>query len=216
MNDKLVNNKKLIKLVTEYKQNPTIKVLNAILDELDPIVRITAKRFFIEGMQVEDIEQEARIIIIETIIPIFDPKKSDNFVLFTIGILRKRIISLLKRQCKFKRKPKGKLVSLSDHVENCEQAKNDYNVKSYLESKEIDPLVNAMENERTETLYNLITYNITDMEYRVLKLYLKDYTYDDISRVTGYKKKQVDNAIMRLKRRAEKIKEDLEIDIYNI
>ena len=56
-----------------------------------------------------------------------------------------------------------------------------------------------IEKERICEIIKQIKATLSPMELKVLSLYLKGYNYNEISKIGGFSKKSIDNALTRIK-----------------
>ena len=66
----------------------------------------------------------------------------------------------------------------------------------------------VVSNEYTEELKSKINASLSDYEKKVLKLYISNYTYEQMAEMTGKSEKSVDNAITRIKSKIKVILND--------
>ena len=71
-----------------------------------------------------------------------------------------------------------------------------------------DPEKIYINNEICAQANRLIYNSLTKLELRILLLYNKGLSYKEISEISGKSVKSVDNAVQRIKKKVEKIREE--------
>ncbi|MDD4833006.1 MAG: sigma factor-like helix-turn-helix DNA-binding protein, partial [Clostridia bacterium] len=77
-----------------------------------------------------------------------------------------------------------------------------------LSDPKADPLSYLVKKDLLEKLHEYINEKLTDSEQNVLKLYMKGYSYVEISAMTGKTKKAVDTALQRARKKLAFFKEN--------
>ena len=66
-----------------------------------------------------------------------------------------------------------------------------------------DPVNQVISSEEVESLKGCLTRMLSDLESRVLRLYLQGLSYENIAHELGCDCKTVDNALQRIKRKVD-------------
>jgi RNA polymerase sporulation-specific sigma factor len=74
-----------------------------------------------------------------------------------------------------------------------------------------DPASRVISNEEIAALINCISTSLSELEASVLKLYLDDYSYEEIAAQLECPTKTVDNALQRVKRKVDRHLESREL-----
>lgn len=158
-----------------------------------PLVQSLAGRFYLPSCEPEDVNQVA-LIGLWRAVQCFDPRRRSGFAAFARVCIRRQILSELKRAQRWG----APLISLSDeengHRRWLEQlpdpAQNPYEQVSALEAAE-------QQHEFFET-------RLSPLEAKVVALYRQHLTYRQIAERLGCSQKAVDNALARVKRKAQR------------
>lgn len=178
--------------LVEYFKNGDKNALSELLVRYKNMVKSRARCFFLVGAETEDIIQEGMCGLYSAILTYEEGKSS--FKSFAYGCVNKKIFTAIKSTTRQKHIPLNNYVSLFD--ENNE----DSNVSDELSPEDV--LINA---ESEKEIKNIIKQSLSKTEYKVIDLYLKGYSYEDISIKIGVSRKSVDNAIARSKKKLESI-----------
>jgi len=167
--------------------------VNEILSENKRLISTIARKYYLIGGDIDDLVQEGMIGLYKAI-NTFDFGKNDKFLPFAITIIEREIISTIRKNNSHKNTP------LSESM--------------FVEDNDILPAEGCPEEEVIgfETLKELneeINRNLSSFERMVVKYYLKGYSYLDIAKLLGKESKSVDNALSRIKRKLEFLKERL-------
>lgn len=167
--------------------------IDEILKSLKPLVSAISRKYYLLGGDSEDLVQEGMIGLFKAI-NAFDYSKNDNFKNFAMKIVEREIISAIRRESS----SKNRVLDESVFVEDLEQLCGE----SYPED---EFLVEESYKEFSEEIYK----NLSPLEKKVLKLFLKGYLYTDIAVVLKKKPKAIDNALTRIKSKLKYLKERL-------
>jgi len=177
-------------LVDAKKGDDTAK--EEIYSHFKPLVFKIANSYFLIGGNADDLIQEGMIGLFEAI-DSFDGDKG-NFYAFCGMCIRRNILSALTKSNREKNTPLIKAVNIDD---NCD-----------LSDPKADPLSYLVKKDLLEKLHEYINEKLTDSEQNVLKLYMKGYSYVEISAMTGKTKKAVDTALQRARKKLAFFKEN--------
>ena len=177
-NDKKLTDNEVILLIShgEYEK------FQIIVDRYLPTAVKTAKQYCPEN-QVEDVVQEA-ILALYSAVKNFDPQKS-SFPTFASLCIKRSVIAHLRKSNSKKAIPQELLLSIeyvdlpySDNPESIFIEKEDY-----------------------KTLTDNIRLELSNMEYKVLQLFLEGKTYSQIAKDLDTTEKAVGNALSRIRKK---------------
>ena len=72
------------------------------------------------------------------------------------------------------------------------------------------PETQVLEKENVREIFNQIKASLSNLEFKVLLLYLKGFSYDEISKSMNITKKSIDNALSRIKSKLAFLKNNKE------
>jgi len=197
-------------LINEAINNQNNVALDCLMSRYKDIVNMKASKFFMVGSEKDDIIQEGYIGLYKAV-KSFDKEKQNSFKTFATICIERQLITAVKNSNRQKHMPLNSSVSLNaaafDEDENGETT-----VIEVLDTKKgaEDPLEIITKREYIDAVEKNINNNLSDFEKDVLKLYKNGYSYVTIADKLKTKVKSVDTAIQRIKKKAAKIKQQLE------
>ena len=196
-------------LIKEAINNQDNVALNCLIDRYKDIVSMKANKFFMVGSEKEDILQEGYIGLYKAI-KSFDVHKQNSFKTFATICIERQLITAVKNSNRQKHIPLNSSVSLNATVYDNDNG--DTTVLEVLDAKKTseDPLDIITKKEYFDSVEKNIDENLSKFERKVLDLYKKGYSYATIAEKLQTKVKSVDTAIQRIRKKALKIKKQLE------
>ena len=197
-------------LINEALNNQNNAALDCLMERYKDIVNMKASKFFMVGSEKDDIIQEGYIGLYKAV-KSFDKEKQNSFKTFATICIERQLITAVKNSNRQKHMPLNSSVSLNaaafDEDENGETT-----VIEVLDAKKgaEDPLEIITKREYIDAVEKNINNNLSNFEKDVLKLYKNGYSYVTIADKLKTKVKSVDTAIQRIKKKAAKIKKQLE------
>lgn len=151
-----------------------------------------ATRFYIAGYENSDIKQELMLQVFDKI-GTWDSARGPLNA-FVKRIMNLYVITMLKRSQRHKCKGLNTAASLHE-LGNDERSLEDY---LGVECPRLANLEQKIENEHRIAL---LRQELTQLEFVVLMLRAKNYSYPEITAETGVKEKAIDNALTRARRK---------------
>ena len=184
------------------------KSINHIIRKYRNFVRAKAKPFFIVGADKEDILQEGMIGLFKAIRD-YDEEKTVSFRAFAELCVTRQIITAVKTATRQKHIPLNSYISLNKPVN---EEDSDRTLMDTMKNTHInDPEQLTINKEEMQLIIEKTKEMLSDFEIKVLSLYLKGYSYQEISSKLGKHSKSIDNALQRIKRKFEKYLEEREL-----
>lgn len=189
-------------LIIDYKLNKNQLAFEELLSEFEGYIKSLSFKLYIKGGDEDDLKQVAAIGLLKGISTFDISKENTN----SIAFIKMSISRYAKTEVSGALRYKHAFISDSARLE---QSVARYGKdKECVELAELIPTENNLEKDIMikETLAEVenILRNSSDMQYRVYTLFMKGYTYKDISEVTGYSMKQIDNSLQRVKGKIRK------------
>lgn len=160
------------------------------------LVRVCARPFFLAGGDSEDLIQEGMIGLI-TAIREYDPSRGARFRTFAATCVRRRLISVVRAAAGGKHIPLNESVSLDPSLVLAHQDLQGFGT-AYPQGNPEDAVIHA---EDLSALEEAIRTGLTQLESRVLTLYLEGLSYREIAEEVHRSTKAVDNAVQRVRRK---------------
>lgn len=168
--------------------------IDEILTSKKNLVMAIARKFFLIGGDRDDLIQEGMIGLFKAINN-FDGDKYDNFTAFAIKVIENEIISAIRRASSNNQQ------LLSDSIL--------FGDDEVLFSDELSPENFFISEESTVELSREINNKLSKFERTVVDYYLKGYSYIDIAGMLNTSNKSIDNALSRIKKKLQYLKERL-------
>lgn len=159
------------------------------------LVRACARPMFLAGGDSEDLIQEGTFGLVSAIRQ-FSPSCEASFKTFAEHCIRMRLYSAIKSASRLKHFPLNDGVSFEQLSED---PRAPLSAVSEVFRRSPEDLVLARESK--EELYAAFSTQLSELEIKVLALYLDGLSYRDIASRLGKTPKAVDNAVQRIRRK---------------
>ncbi|GEN55201.1 MULTISPECIES: RNA polymerase sporulation sigma factor SigH [Halobacillus] len=212
--EKSINDLDLSKLddeeVVERINQGQVQALDYLINKYKNFVRAKARTYFLIGADREDIVQEGMIGLYKAIRDYREGKLS-SFKAFAELCVTRQIITAIKTATRQKHIPLNSYVSLDKPIYDEESDRTLLDVIAG--SKAIDPQELIVNKEKFSDMEEKMSELLSDLEKKVLTLYLDGRSYQEISVELDRHVKSIDNALQRVKRKLEKYLEINEITL---
>ena len=176
------------------------QALSYLLERYKELVNIKVGKYYIVGAEREDTVQEGMIGLFKAI-KCFDAQKQNSFKTFANICIERQLITAIKTSNRQKHMPLNSYLSLNNSAYDNED--NDEELINTFDSKTIeDPLDTLMKKEYYEQIESTIDKTLSGFEKQVLNRYIKGESYVDIAAKLDAPVKSVDNAIQRIRKKA--------------
>ncbi|MGM0904338.1 MAG: RNA polymerase sporulation sigma factor SigH [Bacillota bacterium] len=187
--------------VVEAVHNGDSEALDYLIKKYRNFVRAKARSYFLIGADKEDIVQEGMIGLYKAVRD-FREDKLTSFKAFAELCITRQIITAIKTATRQKHIPLNSYVSLDKPIYDEESDRTLMDVISG--AKTMDPeelIINQEEYVQIEVKMEEL---LSDLERKVLALYLDGQSYQEISEELNRHVKSIDNALQRVKRKLER------------
>lgn len=178
------------------------RALEFLIYKYENLVWTKSQTYFLIGGEKEDIIQEGLIGLYRAICD-FNATKISSFRQFADLCITRQIITAIKAATRQKHIPLNSYVSLDKPIYDGDSSWT--LIDTIAESKAIDPQARLINHEKLVHLELHLLESLSELERRVLYLYIGGYTYQEISEELKRHVKSIDNAIQRIKRKLEKV-----------
>ena len=197
-----MTDEKLIENIKQEDQN----ALNCLIERYNEVVSMKANKFFMIGAEKEDMVQEGMIGLYKAV-KSFNTEKQNSFKTFANMCIERQLITAVKNSNRQKHIPLNSSISLNAAAYDDNE---DMDKLDVLDVKVLnDPSDIIADREYFESIENKIKENLSDFELQVLYEYEKGKTYAAIAEKLNAKIKSVDTAIQRIRKKANKIKDNI-------
>lgn len=186
------------------------EALDFLINKYKNFVRAKARSYFLIGADREDIVQEGMIGLYKAIRD-FKEDKLTSFKAFAELCITRQIITAIKTATRQKHIPLNSYVSLDKPIYDEESDRTLMDVISG--AKVMDPEELIINQEEFDDIEVKMGELLSDLERKVLALYLDGRSYQEISEDLNRHVKSIDNALQRVKRKLERYLELREITL---
>lgn len=175
--------------------------LEYLMEKYKNLVLKKSRPYFLIGADKDDLIQEGMIGLYKAIMD-YNEDKNAAFKTFANLCITRQIITAVKTSTRQKHMPLNSYLSLDKPLFDEE---TDVTVGENITSELFtEPEQQIIHTEDINNIKSGIETVLTDMEKRVLKLYLAGKSYKEISEVLNKPAKSIDNALQRVKKKLEK------------
>lgn len=190
-------------LLCDYK-NGNQEIMDYLMAEILNHVRKKARAMYLLGGENEDLIQEGMIGLIKAVRD-FDVTQKTSFSSFAELCVSRQMYSAIEASNRKKHLPLNSYVSLYEDSEQVGEGRSLPLIDTIESSKENDPEVLYFGKEYTEAFAEQLKELLSPLENHVLYLHLMGTDYRTIAELLGKSPKSVDNALQRIKTKAQKI-----------
>lgn len=188
-------------MIVELVHQGDSKALDYLIHKYKNFVRAKARSYFLVGADREDIVQEGMIGLYKAIRD-FKEDKQSSFKAFAELCITRQMITAIKMATRQKHIPLNCYVSLDKPIYEDDSARTLMDVLSGAKMTNPEELI--INREEFDHMEEKMTELLSDLERKVLLLYLEGRSYQEISEELNRHVKSIDNALQRVKRKLEK------------
>lgn len=193
----MMEDEQLIELVHKGDSD----ALDYLIQKYRNFVRAKARSYFLIGADKEDIVQEGMTGLYKAIRD-YKEDKLTSFKAFAELCITRQIITAIKTATRQKHIPLNSYVSLDKPIYDEESDRTLMDVISG--AKIMNPEELIINREKYGNIEEKISELLSDLERKVLALYLDGQSYQEISEELNRHVKSIDNALQRVKRKLER------------
>ena len=190
-------------LLCDYK-NGNQEIMDYLMVKYKSMVRKKARAMYLLGGENEDLIQEGMIGLIKAVRD-FDVTQKKSFSSFAELCVSRQMYSAIEASNRKKHLPLNSYISLYEDSEQEGEGRSLPLIDTIESSKENDPEVLYFGKEYTEAFAEQLKELLSPLENHVLYLHLMGTDYRTIAELLGKSPKSVDNALQRIKTKAQKI-----------
>ena len=162
-------------------------------------VRLKASSYFLLSGESDDLIQEGLLGLYKAIRD-FRPDRESSFRNFAELCITRQIITAVKTATRNKHTPLNGYVSFSATPAGASDSEP--SLDEMLPGSTVhDPVNQVISSEELRSLVACLSTALSELESRVLSLYLDGYSYEQVGEKLGCDTKTVDNALQRVKRK---------------
>ena len=195
---KTISDEKLLRQI----QSGNDDAMECLLERYRDMVRKEARSFFLAGGDEEDLIQEGMIGLFKAIRD-YETRQGTSFASFAELCVSRQMYSAIEASQRKKHLPLNSYVSL--YEESVEEGKKVPLIDTIEPQEENNPEALYFGKEFTEIFSERLKENLSTLENHVLELHLMGTDYRKIAELLGKSPKAVDNALQRIKSKAQKL-----------
>ena len=185
-------------LIAFAKQGDPV-AYDAIVRRYYGFVRLKASSYFLAGGDADDLIQEGLVGLYKAVRD-YRTDRESSFRNFAELCITRQIITAVKTATRNKHTPLNQYVSFSSSASA--SAEGEPTLDEVIPGSPVhDPVNQVISSEELRALVACISTALSELESRVLALYLDGYSYEEVGRRIGCDCKTVDNALQRVKRK---------------
>ncbi len=162
-------------------------------------VRLKASSYFIAGGDSDDLLQEGMVGLYKAIRD-YRTDRQSSFRNFAELCITRQIITAVKTATRNKHVPLNQYVSFATTPAGASEGES--TLEEMLPGSTVhDPANQAISSEELRALVDCLSSTLSELEARVLALYLDGRSYEEIGGLVDCETKTVDNALQRVKRK---------------
>ena len=172
---------------------------DAIVRRYRGFVRLKASSYFLLGGEADDLIQEGLLGLYKAVRD-YRTDRESSFRNFAELCITRQIITAVKTATRNKHTPLNQYVSFSQTP--AAAGDSDTTLDEILPGPSVsDPVNQVIASEELESLVSCLSSVLSELESRVLSLYLDGYSYEVVAERLECDTKTVDNALQRVKRK---------------
>ena len=188
-------------LVQAYRRGSQA-ALDALMLRYYQFVRLKASSYVRAGGDAEDLIQEGMIGLYKAVRDYRDDRQA-SFRSFAELCITRQIITAIKTATRQKHVPLNGYLSFSQAPSDTSDD-GDCSLADVLPGPTThDPVNQVISSEEVDSLTGCLTRMLSELEGKVLRLYLQGLSYESIAADLGCDCKTVDNALQRIKRKVD-------------
>ena len=173
--------------------------MTEIIERYRGFVRLKASAYFLAGGEIEDLIQEGLIGLYKAVRD-YRPEREASFRSFAELCVTRQIITAIKTAARNKHSPLNTYVSFSHS--RAGGGDQEVTLAEVLAGDPVcDPMTQAISSEELGSLVSCLGTTLSELESRVLAMYLEGRSYEEVAERHSCTPKTVDNALQRVKRK---------------
>jgi len=201
-----LSDEELLELIDEDDK----QALEYLINKYRGFILAKTRNYFVAGGDREDVIQEGLIGLYKAIRD-YEVDRPSSFRGFAELCITRNIITAIKSATRQKHLPLNSSLSLDKPIY---QEESERTLLDIIEGHHsLNPEELLLNQERLEQIKDRLASMLTDLERKVLELYLEGCSYKEISIEINRHVKSIDNALQRVKRKLESLTEYKEISL---
>lgn len=190
-------------LILEFRKGNS-EIMDYLMVKYKSMVRKKARAMYLIGGENEDLIQEGMIGLIKAVRD-FSPSQGASFASFAELCVSRQMYTAIEASKRKKHMPLNSYISLYEAGEGTDEEKKIPLIDTIEPVVENNPETLYFGREMTEVFVEDLKGNLSALENHVLYLHLMGTDYKTIAELLGKSPKAIDNALQRIRGKAEKL-----------
>lgn len=190
-------------LISEFREGNS-DIMDYLMVKYKSMVRKKARAMYLIGGENEDLIQEGMIGLIKAVRD-YSPSQGASFASFAELCVSRQMYTAIEASKRKKHMPLNSYISLYEAREGADEEKKIPLIDTIEPTVENNPETLYFGKEFTEVFVEELKENLSALENHVLYLHLLGTDYRTIAELLGKSPKAIDNALQRIRSKAEKL-----------
>lgn len=187
-------------LIALAKQGST-SAYEHLIQRYHRFVRLKASSYFLMGGDSDDLVQEGLVGLYKAVRD-YRTDKESSFRNFAELCVTRQIITAVKTATRHKHRPLNSYVTFSQSPATADSDGNESTLDDILPGSPVhEPVNQVISTEELNSLVDCLSSVLSELESKVLSLYLDGHSYEVVAKRINCDTKTVDNALQRVKRK---------------
>ena len=192
-------------VIVEWGRENDQEAMDYLMRKYSGMVKQEARKMYLIGSDEEDLIQEGMIGLFQAIRG-YEKDKESSFATFARLCIKRQVYSAVTASNRKKHQPLNTYVSFDEpaFAEISGFSKDrDQTVEDVISAAEehTNPEKIMLDREQVDMIESVIVERLSNLEKKVLNLYLEGKSYDDIGSELKKSRKAIDNAIQRIRKK---------------
>lgn len=190
-------------MISEFREGNS-DIMDYLMVKYKSMVRKKARAMYLIGGENEDLIQEGMIGLIKAVRD-YSPSQGASFASFAELCVSRQMYTAIEASKRKKHMPLNSYISLYEAREGADEEKKIPLIDTIEPAVENNPETLYFGKEFTEVFVEELKENLSALENHVLYLHLLGTDYRTIAELLGKSPKAIDNALQRIRSKAEKL-----------
>lgn len=185
-------------------QQGTDEAMAYILEHYKGLVRILSRPLFLIDGDKDDLIQEGMIGLFKAVNG-YDETTGASFETFATHCINRQMYSAIKKSNRQKNIPLNSYISIYAETGSEGNESHAFLVDQSLEAARQNPEEIIIDQENARSMQRRLNSRLSELERKVLHLYLQGIPYQEIAAKMGKTPKAIDNALQRIKHKLQQL-----------
>lgn len=185
-------------------QQGTDEAMAYMLEHYKGLVRILSRPLFLIDGDKDDLIQEGMIGLFKAVNS-YDETTGASFETFSTHCINRQMYSAIKKSNRQKNIPLNSYISIYSETDSEGRESHAFLVDQSLEAVRQNPEEIIIDQENTRSMQRRLYSRLSELERKVLHLYLQGISYQEIAARMEKTPKAIDNALQRIKHKLQQL-----------